>query len=59
MTAEIIQFVPRPNPKRPVRLFNDEQTAAMLQVLTGAPYLPANFPTDCGNLGWPWSEDKA
>jgi hypothetical protein len=62
MTAQIIMFVPRPNPKR------DEEIAMTYEAMcrhSGYSFgglqngEPIFGPTDCGNLGWPWSEDKA
>jgi hypothetical protein len=54
MAAEIIQFVPRPNLKRPALPESGyEQTM----------HSPDEFrrinigtPTDCGNAIWPWPE---
>ncbi len=51
MTAEIIQFMPKADPKR---MTDEEITAALFMKMI----IEARTPADCGNLGWPWSEDK-
>jgi hypothetical protein len=76
MSAEIIQFIPKPNPNRPTLTEAEEIEAAEFlmrsQALIGSQQslggefekvlfdnLPELYGTDCGNIGWPWPEDKA
>lgn len=55
MTATVINFIPRPNPNRPTLLETKEHECEEF-----AAKAPALFPTDCGQIGWPWDEkDKA
>jgi hypothetical protein len=65
MTAEIIQFIPRPNPNW--RRVNDEPIEyAIEQGPCGDEFVKdsngycVSRPSDCGNIGHPWpGEDKA
>lgn len=58
-TATIIQFVPRANPKREEPQENDGNMRWPYSAI-GYSTDCSNIPTDCGNLGHPWSgEDKA
>jgi hypothetical protein len=55
MSAEIIQFIPKPNPNRPTLTEAEEIEAAEFLMRS-----LALLGTDCGNIGWPWpGEDKA
>jgi hypothetical protein len=54
MSAEIIQFVPRPDPKRPTLTETEELQAAEFLLRS-----QALIGTDCGNLGGSWKDDSA
>jgi hypothetical protein len=65
MTAEIVQFIPRPNPKREEEIrmtysaiYRNDPNYELVGIQNGNPVLKERS-TDCGDLGWPWTEDKA